>query len=186
MNLRERVEHRACRLVELNRTADFERAGEDLFGAFEVAKLHVDLTECGEGDREPVTRAERLVQSHAALGKRECLIVPMTHQRDVRLVVHDPGEHVISRNLHRETFTLPQTSGRFIDAPGLCEEHGGQRVHERQVTPIAGGMKRRGRLREMLANDARVADLLVAERELVVRETDRSGFVRQLRMFQGA
>ena len=38
----------------------------------------------------------------------------------------------------------------------------------------------------MLANDARVADLLVAERELVVREADRAGVVRELGMLERA
>ena len=59
VNLRQRVEHRAGRLVELNRAADFERAREDLLGALEIAELHEDLAERRERDGEAVSRAER-------------------------------------------------------------------------------------------------------------------------------
>ena len=54
------------------------------------------------------------------------------------------------------------------------------------MTSIASGMKRRCGLGEMFANDARIADLLVTERELVVRQTDRSRFVGELGVLQGA
>ena len=59
-------------------------------------------------------------------------------------------------------------------------------MDERQVTPIAGSMKRRGGFSEVLANDARIANLLVAERELVMRKTNRSRLVSELGMRQGA
>ena len=108
MNLRQRVEHGAGRLVELNRAAHFERAREDLLGALEVAELHEDLSERGERDGEAVARAERLVQRDAALGQRQRLIVTMAHQRDVRLVVHDAGEHVVGLDRHRQPLALAQ------------------------------------------------------------------------------
>jgi hypothetical protein len=130
-----------------------------LLGAFEIAKLHVDLAKRGEGDGETMTGAERFMQCHAAFRKRERLIVPMTHQRNVRLVVHDSREHVVGRDRHRETFTLPETRRRFIDATGLREQHGGQRVNECEMPSIARGMKRGGGFRQVLANNARVADL---------------------------
>ena len=38
----------------------------------------------------------------------------------------------------------------------------------------------------MLANDPRIADLLVTERELVVGQANGSRIVRELGMFQGA
>src|SRR5262245_60384508 len=38
----------------------------------------------------------------------------------------------------------------------------------------------------MFAHDARVADLLITKRQLVVRESDGPGFVRELRVFQRA
>ena len=54
------------------------------------------------------------------------------------------------------------------------------------MTSIAGGVKRRCRFGEVLADDARIADLLVAERELVVRQTNGARVVRELGMLQGA
>ncbi len=98
----------------------------------------------------------------------------------------DAGEHVVGLNRHRETFALAQRCGRFVAAAGLREQDGGQRVHEREVTAIACGVQRRRGLGEMLADDARIADLLVAERELVVRQADRSRVVRELGMLQRA
>ena len=172
MNLRERVEHRARRLVELDGAPDFERASEDLLGAFEVAELNEDLAERRECDGEAVTRSERLMQRDAALGERERLIVAMLHQRHVRLVVHDPREHVVGGNRHGETLALAQCGDRFVAAAGLREQNGRQRVHEREVATIASGMQRGSGLGQMLANDAGIADLLVAERKLVVREAD--------------
>ena len=41
-----------------------------------------------------------------------------------------------------------------------------------------------GGLRQVLANDARIADLLVAKRKLVMGKTDRACVVRELRMFE--
>lgn len=61
MNLRERIEHCAGRLVELDGAADFECASEHLFGAFEITELNEDLAKGGECDGEAVTRSERLV-----------------------------------------------------------------------------------------------------------------------------
>ena len=80
----------------------FERAGEDLLGALEIAELHEDLSERGQCDREAVTRSERLMQRDAALGEGERLIVAMPHQRHVRLVVHDAREHIVGWDRHGE------------------------------------------------------------------------------------
>ena len=51
---------------------------------------------------------------------------------------------------------------------------------------VAGGVQRGRRLGQVLADDARVADLLVAERELVVGEADRARVVRELGVLQRA
>ena len=63
------------------------------------------------------------MQRDAALRERERLIMSMAHQRDVRLVVDDAGEHVVGGNGHRETFTLAQTRGRFVNAARLREKN---------------------------------------------------------------
>ena len=59
-------------------------------------------------------------------------------------------------------------------------------MHQRKVTPIAGGVQGGRRLRQVLADDAGVADLFVAKGELVVGEADGARIVRQLGMLQGA
>ncbi len=94
--------------------------------------------------------------------------------------MHDPREHVVGGNRHRETLALAERGGGFVAPAGLREQNGGQRVNEREVAAIAGGVQRRGGLCQMFANDAGIADLLVAERQLVVCETDRARIVREL------
>ena len=79
------------------------------------------------------------MQRDTALGEREGLIVAMLHQCDVRLVVHDPREHVVGGNRHGETFTLAECGDRFFAAPRLREQNGRKRVNEREVATIANG-----------------------------------------------
>jgi hypothetical protein len=45
-------------------------------------------------------------------------------------------------------------------------------MHEREMTTIARGVKRRCGFGQMFADDAGIADLLVAEGELVMRQAD--------------
>src|SRR5439155_16067672 len=52
VNLRERVEDRAGRLVELNGASYVERAMQRVFGADQVAEADADLSERGERNRE--------------------------------------------------------------------------------------------------------------------------------------
>ena len=59
-------------------------------------------------------------------------------------------------------------------------------MHEREVAPVAGGVQRGRGFGEVLANDAGVADLLVAEGELVVGEADGARIVRELGVLQRA
>ncbi len=58
-------------------------------------------------------------------------------------------------------------------------------MHERQVPTIAGGVQRVGRRRQVLADDAGVADLLVAERQLVVGQADGARVVGELGVLEG-
>ena len=82
------------------------------------------------------------MQRDTALGQRQRLIVAMAHQRHVRLVVDDAGEDVVGGNGHRQTLALSQSGRGFVHAPGLREENRRQRVDERQMTSIAGGVQR--------------------------------------------
>ncbi len=54
MDLGQRVEDSARRLVKLNRAAEFERAVQDVGGAIEIAEAHANLTEVAEGNGKPM------------------------------------------------------------------------------------------------------------------------------------
>jgi hypothetical protein len=186
VDLGERIEDGAGRLLELHRAADFQRAGQDLFRALQVPELHQDLAERRERDGQAVTRAERLVQRDAALRERQRLLVLVAHERHVGLVVDDAGEDVVGVDGHREPLALPECAGGFIGAARLREQHGRQRMHERKVPSIARRVERRRRLGEMLAYDSGVADLFVAVRELVMGEPDRPRVMGKLGVLQGS
>ena len=53
-------------------------------------------------------------------------------------------------------------------------------MHEGEMTPITGRMECRRRLRQVIADDAGIADLLVADGQLVVGESDRARLVGEL------
>ena len=75
---------------------------------------------------------------------------------------------------------------RVEEAARLGEQDRGKRVHEGEVAAVAGRMERRRRFGEMLAHDPRVADLFVAEGQLVMGQTDGARLVRHLGVLQRA
>ena len=108
VNLRERVEDGAGRLVELDRAAHVERAVQRVLGARQIAEPDADLPERGERDREPVAGAVRFVQRDAALGQRERLLVPVLQHHHVRLVAAHCGEHVVGLHHRRKALGVAQ------------------------------------------------------------------------------
>ena len=114
MDFGEGVEDGAGRFLELNRTADFERAGQDLLGALQIPELDKDLAERRERDGETMARAERLVQRHASLREGKRLIMLMPEQRDVGLVVNDAGKNIVGLDRDGETLTLAKRGRRLI------------------------------------------------------------------------
>ena len=98
--------------------------------------------------------------------------------------MQDDAEHILRLHRRREPLGLPKRGHRFFDAPALREHDARQRVKQREVAAVAGGVQRRRGLRDVLADDRRVADLLVAEPELVVREADGFRIVRLLGVTQ--
>ena len=184
VDLRQRVEDRAGRLLELHRAADFQRAGQDLFRALQVPELYQDLAERGEGDGETVVRAQRLVQRDAALGERQRLIGMVAHELHVGLIVDDACEHIVGLDGNGQPLALSERACRLVASTRLREQHRRQRMDERQVTAIAGRMERRGSLGEVVAHDPGIADLFVAERQFVMGEPDRPRVVGELGMFQ--
>ena len=187
VNLRQRVEHRAGRLAhELQGAAHVERAVERLLGAAQVAEPHADLPERGERDAEAVRRARLLLQLDAALGQRQRLVVAVLHHRHVRLVAAHRRDDVAGSDHQRQPLGLAQRRHRFVEAAFLRERDAAQRVDQREVAPIAGGVQRRGRLRDVLADDGGVADVAVAETELVVGEADGARVVGALGLLERA
>lgn len=114
------------------------------------------------------------MQGDAPFGERERLFVLVLHQRDVCLVVHDPREDVVGRNRHRKAFSLTERSRRLVIPARLREQHRRQRMHEREMTTVSHGVQRRRGLGQVLADNARVANLLVAEGKFVVGQSDGS------------
>ena len=116
-----------------------------------------------------------LVQRHAALGERERLLVAVLQHHDARLVAADRGEHVVGVHQRREPLGLPERGHRLVVAAELGERDARQRVHERQMAAIAGGVQRGRGFGDVLAHGRGVADVAVALAELVVREADARG-----------
>ena len=108
MNLRERVEDCAGGFMELDGVPDLECALEGPLGAVDIAKLHQNLPERGERHGQPVSGPACFMQGHAALGQDKGLFVLVAQQRDIGLVVHDPGEDIVGLNGHGEALALPE------------------------------------------------------------------------------
>ena len=81
---------------------------------------------------------------------------------------------------------MTQRPHRLVEPAVLRQRHARQRVDKCEVTQIAGGMEGGRGLRDVLANDGAVANLPVAEAEFVMGETDGTGIVRPLGLFQRA
>ena len=81
---------------------------------------------------------------------------------------------------------LPERGHRLVVASELRERDARQRMDQREVTAIAGGVQRGRGLGDVLADDRDVADLAVALAELVVREPDGARVVRGFRLLQRA
>ena len=126
------------------------------------------------------------MKRHAALGERQRVIVSMTHEGDVGLVVHDTSEHIVGGNRHGQPFALSKSGRGLIAAPRLREQDRRQRVDEREMPAVTRGMQRRCGFCQVIADDARITDLLVAKSQLIVREADRTRFVRTLGVLQRA
>ena len=172
-DLCERVEHRARNLMELSRTPHLQRAVQHLFGALELSDVNENLPQRGQTEGQAAAGTNLFLQRGASFGQRERVLVTMLNQGDVCLVVADDAEHVVGLRGRGEPFGLSKRCACFFDASALCQHGPRQRVHEGQIAAVAGGMQRRRRLRDVLADDGGVADLFVAEPKLVMGQPDR-------------
>ena len=120
------------------------------------------------------------LELHAALRQRQRLLGAMLHQRDVGLVAADRREHVAGIHQQRQPLGVPQGGHGFVEPAFLRQGDARERVDHRQMTLVAGGVQRRRRLGDVLADDGGVPDLPVAEPQLVVGEADRPRVVRPL------
>ena len=186
VNLRERVEDRAGRLVELNglRTS---RARCSICSARSSSpsrtKICPSVASAIASPRPGLSfscSATLRSASASACSWRCC------DHRDVRLVAADDGQDVVGLDHRGQPFGLAEGGRGLVEPSGLRQDHARQRVDEREMPPVAGGVQRRRRLRDVLAHDGGVADLLVAEPEFVVGEADGPGVVRQLGVLQRA
>ena len=178
MDLRQRVENGAGRLVEQQAAPDVERPLQHRFGARERAKVDADLSERRERHGQAVTGRELLVQRDAAFGQRQRLLVAMANHRHVRLVAAHDGQHVVGADRRGEPLGLAQRRQRLVVAarsgPARC------RTASARARDCAGRRPRAAPTRPRRSARAwsPVADVLVAAGELEMREADGAQVVR--------
>src|SRR5262245_64314008 len=73
---------------------------------------------------------------------------------------------------------------RFFVASELCERDARERVDQRKMAPIAGGVQRGPGFGDVLANNRAVTDLAITLPEFVMGEADGARVVRRLGLFQ--
>ena len=171
--------------MKLHRAADVEGAVQRLLGAAEIPDPHVNLPQRRQRDAEAVRRAGLPLELDAALGQRQGLVVAMLQRGDVRLIAVNRRQDVASLHGDRQPLGMAHRDQRLLQPALLSQRDARQRVHHRQIPPIAGGVKGGGGGGEMLPDDGAVADLAVAEPELVVGQADRPRVVGALGQFQG-
>ena len=181
MNLCKRVVHGATGLAqELHGASHVQRPAKDLLGAQQVSHAHADLPERGQRDAETVGRAGFGLKRHAPLGERQRLVVPVLHERHVRLIPADDGDDVVCAGQDGEALGMAQRRHRLVEASVLGKRDTRERVRQREVAAIARGVQRRGGLVEVFADDCRVGHAAIAERQFEVSEADRLRVVSTL------
>jgi hypothetical protein len=173
MNLRERVEHGTGRFPhELQRAPHVQRAVERFLGSIQAAKADADLSKRRERDAKAMRRAAVLLQFHAAFSERQGLVVPVLHQRDVRLVAADRGEDVARFHQKREPLRLRECRHGLVEAAFLRQGDAGERMHHREMASIANRVQRGRSLGQVVPDDPGVTDLPVAKAQLEVGESN--------------
>ena len=186
MDLRQRVEDGAGRLVEEHPAPDVERPMKHIVRARQRAKADADLSQCRERHREAVAGRILLVQRDTAFGQRQRLFVAMANHRHVRLVPADDRDDVVGADRRGDTLGLTQRRQRFVVAALLRQRAAVQRVHQRERPLVANGVQRRGGLAEVLGHDRAVADVLVAAGELEMRQAGGAQVVRHFALLERA
>ncbi len=187
VDLSQRVEDRAGGLPpELHRAPHVERAVQRFLGPLQLAQPHADLPERRQRHPQAVRCARLLLQLHASLRQGERLLVPVLDQRHVCLVAAHRREDVPGLHHQRQPLGMPQRGHRLVESPFLRVGDAREGMDHREMAAVPGGVQRGGGLGDVLADDSGVADLPVAEPQLVVREADGAGVVGPLGQVQGA
>ena len=143
MDLRQRIEDGAGRLPhELRGLRTSRSAVERLFCAIEAAEADANLPERGERHAQAVRRAALLLQFHAALGQRQRLVVPVLHQRDVRLVPQTVASTSPASTSTARRSAWPSAAIASSRRPSWASVTP-ERMHHRQVAPVADGVQGR-------------------------------------------
>jgi len=170
--------------VELHGTANVEGAVQHGVGAIEVADAHADLAERRQCNRQAGALAQALVQVHRPLGESQGLLVAVPNQGHVGLIAIYRRKDIVRLQQRGHALRLPKGGVRFVVAAGLREHDRRQRVHHRQVPPIAGRVQGGRRFGNVLAHNRHVADLPIALSQIEVGEANGAGVVRDLGLFQ--
>ena len=90
----------------------------------------------------------RFVQRHAALGQRERLLVAvLAASATFAWLPQTVASTSSAWTSDGEALGLPQRRHRFVVAAELREQDARERVHQREVAAVAGGVQRGRRLR---------------------------------------
>ena len=108
------------------------------------------------------------------------------HQARVGLVVDDLRRARRQPDRHREAFALTQGVRGLVVSARLRHQDPRQRVYERQMATVACGVQRGRGLRQVVAHDARLADVPVAVRKLVMREANCARIVCEFGVLERA
>jgi hypothetical protein len=186
LDLCQRVEDGAGGFVELNGASHVQRAMERIGCPGQVAETNVDLAKRSQGDCETMTRAVRLVERHAALRQREPLVVAVLQHHHACLIAAHGGQHVVGFCDRSQAFGMTQRRHGFVVTAELRKRDAAERMDQREMSAVAGGVQPGRRLADMLPDDRNVANLAVALTELVVSKTNGPRVVRQLRLLERA
>ena len=102
------------------------------------------------------------------LGEGPRLLVPVAHDFETGLISTYGGHDVVGLGERGDALRLAKRGHCGLVAPILCESDSGERVCEREMTPLAGGVESGSSSAQVFADSCSIADAPVAEGELVV------------------
>ena len=136
--LGEGIEDGAGRLThELKRTAHVQRAVQCFLRAIQIPEPDANLTEGRQRDAKTMRCARFLLQFNAAFRQGERRLVPVLHERNVRLIAAHGREDVAGFNLDGQPLRLAQRGHGLVQPSFLGQRHARERVDHRKMPPVA-------------------------------------------------